>query len=128
MRRNIIILLMLVLPLQYVWAAAAQYCGHEVQSTTSHFGHHEHEHVASSADSQDGGSLGDPDCMSCHFAHCTVAPATFSMQDVGQPEQTLAYVQPYLLSRVPSGLERPQRSTSLPAVRFGSGWIDALTI
>jgi hypothetical protein len=121
MRRCIIVFLMVLLPFQYVWAAAAQYCGHEVPVSSGHFGHHEHKHVASDADSQDGSQLADADCMSCHFAHCTSVPVAFAIEGTALVEQNAGYDQPYALSRVPSGLERPQRSSSPLAVRFGSG-------
>ena len=47
MRRWLFIFLLLVLPFQMVWAAAAPYCAHEVNpSAKKHFGHHEHKHSA----------------------------------------------------------------------------------
>ena len=59
MRRLFLILLLAILPVQYVWSAAAAYCGHE-QEKTQHFGHHAHEHN-SQASSQDGDGDGDGD-------------------------------------------------------------------
>jgi len=39
--------LLLVLPFQMIWAAAAPYCAHETNTSASkHFGHHEHRHQA----------------------------------------------------------------------------------
>jgi hypothetical protein len=72
MRRVLILLLALLLPLQFTWAATAVYCGHEgsvaapgaavaepasigatgivlasiAKDPAHHFGHHEHEHHA----------------------------------------------------------------------------------
>lgn len=50
MHRWLTLLLLIMLPLQFAWTAAAVYCQHEVAQETSavegHFGHHEHEHDA----------------------------------------------------------------------------------
>ncbi len=50
MRRWLTLLLLVLLPLQFTWTAAAVYCQHEGARETSagigHFGHHEHEHPA----------------------------------------------------------------------------------
>ena len=46
-RKFLLILLVAILPLQYAWAAAAAYCGHEAggePASTQHFGHHSHQH------------------------------------------------------------------------------------
>jgi hypothetical protein len=72
MRRFILIFMMLLLPLQWSWAAAASVCEHEAGK--AHFGHHEHQH-----DKADGPQaqpddttpaakkLGEhPDCQTCH--------------------------------------------------------------
>lgn len=53
MRRILIVLLAIVLPLQFAWAGAAAYCGHEPDGVAArHFGHHSHAH-------HDGGDAGD---------------------------------------------------------------------
>lgn len=45
MRRFFLILLVMLLPLQSVWAAAAAYCGHEQRPAAQwHLGHHQHQH------------------------------------------------------------------------------------
>lgn len=69
MRRLVLVFTMLLLPLQWSWAAAASVCGHE--SGNSHFGHHEHQHAgaAAQADAEDppDEAPGDhPDCHACH--------------------------------------------------------------
>ncbi|WPB58015.1 hypothetical protein [Xylophilus sp. GOD-11R] len=82
MRRLLIVFLMFLLPLQWSWAAAATVCQHE--RTGSHFGHHEHRHVAATdlhaadqqvdADDQAGADTKTahpspgthPDCHACH--------------------------------------------------------------
>jgi hypothetical protein len=53
MRRWLTILLLVVLPLQFSWAAAASYCQHDEDASTQHVGHHDHQHQA--ADSSAAG-------------------------------------------------------------------------
>ena len=67
MRRVILSLLILLLPLQFSWAVAASYCQHEDQVESrvqpsagggvSHFGHHEHEHQAAQSAHAGAGSV-----------------------------------------------------------------------
>jgi hypothetical protein len=72
MRRHLIVFMMLLLPLQWSWAAAASVCAHEV-GTASHFGHHAHDHEgAQPADHPDDDTSGSQvpdfhaDCGVCH--------------------------------------------------------------
>ncbi|EXI67274.1 MAG: Cation efflux system protein CzcI [Candidatus Accumulibacter adjunctus] len=80
MRRWLTILLLSVLPLQFVWAAVAGYCQHDSGETVKHFGHHEHKHDVPE-DAEQGADDGqlpladfDGDCTDCH-ASCAVAPS-----------------------------------------------------
>lgn len=74
MRRLIAIFLLLLLPLQAVWAAVEPYCLHEsAQGQSHHFGHHEHEHHADADDAHpDGGAkdTGEASAMLDHDHHC----------------------------------------------------------
>ena len=72
MRRFILVFMMLVLPLQWTWAAAASVCEHE--SAGAHFGHHDPKHAGTS-ESASGTSEASPaadlsgshpDCHTCH--------------------------------------------------------------
>lgn len=81
MRRWLAIFLLVLLPLQFSWAAVAPYCQHEADGTTQHFGHHEHKHQAATADElsvADAGDIDsfavDADCTACH-AGCAAAMA-----------------------------------------------------
>jgi hypothetical protein len=67
MRRRILLLLLMLLPFQFCWSAAAAYCRHESGATTVHLGHHFHVHKAvSQADPAAGALAGlDGDCPSC---------------------------------------------------------------
>lgn len=44
-KKLLIILMLLALPLQFTWAAAAIYCQHEraTANANAHFGHHQHQ-------------------------------------------------------------------------------------
>lgn len=78
MIRWLLIVLMVLLPAQFSWAAAAPYCAHESDPTSFHIGHHAHVHRGSSADAQQTpaapdeetskGALGSDhsDCHCCH--------------------------------------------------------------
>ena len=46
MRRLVLLFLILILPLQWSWAAVASVCLHETGSAAQHLGHHDHEHAA----------------------------------------------------------------------------------
>jgi hypothetical protein len=75
MRRLVVLLFALILPLQFAWSAAAAYCQHETDAVASrHFGHHSHVHQGHGATSKstEAGSAGgsglsvDHDCGTCH--------------------------------------------------------------
>lgn len=74
MRRLIAIFLLVLLPLQSVWAAMEPYCLHESdQRQSHHFGHHEHQHHAddSGAHHGDGGKDNSKaSAMIDHDHHC----------------------------------------------------------
>lgn len=72
MRRLLLILMIMVLPFQLSWAAAATYCQHESSPVASHFGHHVHKHSIKSVDSKSEKTVGskllsDNDCTVCHL-------------------------------------------------------------
>ncbi|MDH4463487.1 MAG: hypothetical protein QE290_05540 [Acidovorax sp.] len=82
MRRWFLILLLVLLPLQSVWAEAAAYCQHEGQlagDSTSHWGHHEHDHgdapLASGDDASSAWAGVDVDCNVCHAGGAVPFPA-----------------------------------------------------
>lgn len=75
-KRLVLIVLMLILPVQYTWSAAAVYCQHE-QASPFHFGHHAHEHKAKAdhPDGHKGVQTADNDCEYCHFfSHAFFVP------------------------------------------------------
>lgn len=74
MRRLCLILLLVLLPFQFSWSAAAAYCQHE-ESTSSdwHFGHHLHQHQASTKADHGKKSVIDTDCGVCHLVSAPIA-------------------------------------------------------
>lgn len=105
MRRLIALLLLLLLPLQFAWAAAGTYCQHESGDQSWHFGHHAHLHDDEPADAPSGTHS---DCASCQFKTKSVA------QDLPvQPTTAVAQSRPdtrHLLPATspPSRIDRPK--------------------
>jgi len=113
MRRWLLILMLLVLPVQFVWAAATPYCAHEAASAASkHPGHHQHVHqdgsdVAKAGD--DGAGLGakHTDCASCHAGASATLPLP-AAELTTAPREVLREQPPSRYrSHTPSGPERP---------------------
>lgn len=122
MRRLLIIVMMVVLPLQFGWAAAATYCQHESSPITYHFGHHVHTHAgkadnsksqqkANSKSHQTAGSklVPDDDCAVCHLGSVGMVSMpliTFSLQVANIDK---VFVSTFLLaSDRPDRPERPK--------------------
>lgn len=124
MRRWLTLFLLVLMPLQFTWGAAAVYCQHEPAPQTRHFGHHVHEHgdaahhgqpsqktdlkQAADADKSKPGKLApDNDCGQCHHSAfkpvAAVAPALSAPG--AQVQQGLA--EPAFSSRSPDHPDRP---------------------
>jgi len=117
MRRAVFVLLLVILPFQSVWAAAASYCRHETGPAAKHFGHHEHQHLQAKSDrgadqktQQKAASGVDTDCTTCHLSTApTLASAkVFDQARLDAPPQFV--YQRNECSRVPPGPERPDRA------------------
>ena len=75
MSRALIIALLLWLPFQFAWGAAASYCQHEQGAGVGHFGHHSHQHEGKSLQCTGDATPGkktaiageDLDCGYCHI-------------------------------------------------------------
>ncbi|MCB5185961.1 hypothetical protein LG201_12175 [Methylobacillus gramineus] len=60
MKKLLLTLMILLLPLHSVWSIAAGYCQHDAADSQAHFGHHTHQMDADNSadnDSPDGSSL-----------------------------------------------------------------------
>ncbi|CAL61757.1 conserved hypothetical protein; putative periplasmic cation efflux system protein czcI [Herminiimonas arsenicoxydans] len=113
MKRLLIILMFVIVPLQLSWAAAAVYCEHETNPKSVHFGHHEHKHIASAAEGKTDVSKSaaavDGDCTSCHLggiAILTIPVPAMALDLVSAPSITAG--NPLLASSRPSRPERPK--------------------
>ena len=118
MRRWLSIFLLVLMPFQFTWGAAAAYCEHESSSEASHFGHHVHSHADVGQQAQgkkpqpsDKTKLGkaslDNDCGTCHLSAAkpvsgsSMALANLSAQVMrGLSEQVFS-------TRAPDHPERP---------------------
>jgi len=82
-RGVVLVFLLVVLPFQFAWGAAAAFCGHETAAGAGHFGHHSHQHPAKAMAESDSGSsvkkasvpAEDPDCGVCHLS-CVQPPSS----------------------------------------------------
>ena len=78
MRRFVLLFLMLVLPLQWSWAAVSSGCRHETGSAAQHLGYHDHGRAAvlndttanltadTTTDTERANVWFDADCCCCH--------------------------------------------------------------
>ncbi|WP_432381546.1 cation efflux protein, CzcI family [Duganella sp. P38] len=113
MRRILVIFLLIIVPFQFSWAAAGDYCQHESGRSAIHFGHHVHQHQDGAEKSQSSvkSAKSHPDCGACHGA----GSALFSQQsDVWgfTPGEILAPAAAvHYTSHIPEGPLRPDRST-----------------
>ena len=73
MKRLLLILLLIMMPLQAVWAAGAPYCGHD--ETTVHPGHHMHKHAPSASQDDDAPAVQCDDCDACHHLSASALPS-----------------------------------------------------
>ena len=113
MRRWLVVLMLLVLPVQFVWAAAMPYCAHEAAASASkHPGHHQHVHqggndAANAGD--DGGSAGanHTDCASCHAGAAATLPLPVAGLSSAPRDGVGEQPPPRYRSHTPSGPERP---------------------
>ena len=112
MRKWLAILLLVFMPLQLSWAAAASYCQHESGTAAKHFGHHDHQHKT--ADGKDASSDpakttgGDPDCASCHAGCSSALPRAVTISALADSSLGAADYWARLTSPPFERLERPQ--------------------
>ncbi len=114
MRRALLIFMIAMLPFQWVWAAAATICQHEACASTTHFGHHVHEHDAGKAAGSGGGEQGlpggdDADCRVCQLSAAkTCGGSSVPVAAAATPCRGISAT-PLFDSHIPCGLERPDR-------------------
>ena len=109
-RRLFVILLMIVLPVQFAFAAASGYCGHESGSAARHIGHHVHQHAGQSQVKETkAASLSHADCEMCHFGF-SVPSVEVQMAAHVPPGQDVFGDPVEHPSHIPALPERPDRS------------------
>jgi hypothetical protein len=110
MRRLLLLVLAVLLPLQFAWGAVTGYCQHETGVAASHFAHHEHVHKADPAKAAESKFAQDADCGICHAggapAVATALPAPSVVLALNQP--ALAHSPDALASAPTRAPERPQ--------------------
>lgn len=121
MRRVLLVVLVVLLSLQWTWAAAAAYCRHEVGIGAAHLGHHVHEHEGhgqAESGQSDGGlgvsepastdSLGtDPDCGACHAGTTAMVAESAGMARTVKDHGTQTPYRRTVTEGVPERLIRP---------------------
>ncbi len=120
MRRLLMILMLMLMPLQLSWAAVASYCQHETGVAASHIGHHEHEHQANAVepDPDNAKSLGtlDADCGFCHACGATIVS---SIRDVSQISVVSRFATRHHDRAGSAFLSRPERPNWAALALFG---------
>lgn len=126
--RWLLILFLLLAPIQFVWAAAAPYCGHEAGTQTNrHFGHHEHRHQADGNVASAHGGDADAsaafhaDCEACHLGASAAVPMPAVRIGLLLPPPPAMAAMPRLDSHIPPEPERPDWTDSAAAARSGGG-------
>ena len=110
MKRYLAIFLLVLLPLQFSWAAMAGYCEHETTVTAKHQGHHSHDHAA--ADTQESGkNTAQSVCMDHDGAACHLGCAATPVSDLNMTTVAVSDNHPLHLQVIVSLLsrERPER-------------------
>jgi len=118
MRRFIAILLLVLLPLEFSWAAVTSYCGSETGAAADHIGHHDH------ASHCQGGKLADPgsknnadgasspesgaDCGHCHGSCVGMIDVVSPFEPLLPGSATPGLGDHSLAEHVPAQPERPQ--------------------
>ena len=81
MKRAFIILLLLLLPMQIVFAGVDSYWPQEKAPGAQHQGHHVHDYSQAQTDpglAADGSLVGeDPDCDYCHHGFCNIISVNY---------------------------------------------------
>ena len=118
MGRWLVVFLLLLVQIQFVWGAAAVYCGHEAGATNvqQHFGHHEHRHQGDDPKARgvdvaaNGVGALHADCESCHLGTSGTLPAAILALKTPPQCDYNPDCGRHFSSHFPSAPERPDRS------------------
>jgi hypothetical protein len=110
MKRYLAIFLLVLLPLQFSWAAMASHCQHETVVTVQHPGHHSHEHSSAehpeTVENADSSAAIDHDCATCHLGCAAALVSDLTTTTVAVSENHPLHLQ--VMASQPS-IERPER-------------------
>jgi hypothetical protein len=123
MRRALTVFLLLILPLQLSWAAAAGYCQHEERANVvGHMGHHEHQHSkgddkdaheltkkagAEKKDSGEKPQCVDDDCAYCHLASLKTVGLPAIVLEIAAESSFTSHLLPSIGSSLSGRIDRP---------------------
>lgn len=110
MKRFFLIFLLVLLPLQLSWAAAASYCQHEETKSTQHFGHHAHKHQSSfdTLDDKSNPTKVHTDCGSCHLSGMSSILAQSMLIAFSEDAIYIEFLPSVYTSHIPDNPERPK--------------------
>jgi hypothetical protein len=110
MKRYLAIFLLVLLPLQFSWAAMAGYCEHETAVSSKHPGHHSHDHASAehpeTAQSAEPSACMDHDCATCHLGCAAALVSDLNTTTVSVSDNHPFHLQ--VMASQPS-TERPER-------------------
>lgn len=109
MKRYFLIFLLMLLPLQFSWAAAGAYCAHEEGLAAQHFGHHVHKHDSNSNDAKETPQKAktDIDCEYCHHVSASAIFAAAPFQHAPQRSAHMRFEVHRYASHIPDLIPRP---------------------
>jgi hypothetical protein len=110
-KKLILILLLVFVPLQFAWAAAGAYCQHEQGMSSFHFGHHAHSHEGK-PDAADSKTKSSKVHLDCHSCHATASAILVDATTLTLLPSVLEYFEPRPISYssfIPDGPRRPDR-------------------
>ena len=121
MRRLLLVFLLVLIPMQTLWSAAANYCQHEIprsgnhdMGSSAHFGHHLHLHSPSHEDIGSAHGMGggihattpDLDCHTCHSSSTALFAPSATLPVLAPHAPSMLWV---ALALPAPDLPRPER-------------------
>jgi len=110
--RCVLLLLLLLIPLGFIWTELGTYCQHESGAAANHIGHHNHEHqpsditeVLSELAKKTGA---DSDCLSCYAVCPSIPCGAFTISAASSLSVYKADYLVFITSPPSSRFERPR--------------------
>lgn len=110
-KKLLAILLLVVVPFQFAWGAAAVYCQHEQAPQAQHFGHHVHQHQNAEEPTGHAGKLSQlhQDCGYCHALSPASVPAIAKTIAIPSGSNHAEPLPVFFTSHIPEGPREPDR-------------------